>query len=84
MAKETSHLNKKADIPEDATIYPPPITKVKPKREWAASKRIHQAGTITNDWTYNQAPYKTGDGDTIQPRRKNSDHSRFKSHGYRT
>lgn len=84
MAKETSHLNKKADIPEGVIGYPPPITKVKPEREWAAFKRAHQAGAVTNDWTYNQAPYKTGDGDTIQPRRLGSDHSRFKSHGYQT
>ncbi len=58
---------------------------MKPKqpRKYASERKPDQAEPVTNSWTKDKL-YRTGDGDVVAMRRPGSDHSKYKSFGFRT
>lgn len=59
---------------------------MKPKqpRKYASERKPDQTNPITNHWVLSKEPYRTGDGDVVAMRRPGSDHSKYKSFGFRT
>ena len=80
------HISHKA-AERRATVYVPADIEVPKRRKTRIdttekhTARIRAEGEATTRMPFSRKSYKTGDGDVLQPRRMNSDHSRFKSWG---